>query len=142
MTQLRSRGFARRTVTSRDRVRLSAAVVASFIPGPYSRMVAIDCRPTCDGAWLGRVPIREGHELDARKVIACVSDDASRLLRGALLAVPAVPPAESNDRVLSPIRPLPVGTFYFDAAATRASFDIGWASAEAFVTREREWLAR
>lgn len=142
VTQLRSRGFERRTVTSRDEVRLAAAVRAScFIPGPYSRMVLIDRRLTFDGAWLGRVPIREAHELGARKVIACVADDAGRLLRGALRAIPATAPAAANYRVLFPIRPLPIRTFDFNATATRASFEIGRASAEAFVAREREWLA-
>lgn len=143
VTQLGPRGFSRRMLTSRDQVPLAAAVVAScFIPGPYSRMVAIDRRPTFDGAWLGRVPIREAHELGSSKIIACVSDDAGRLLRGALRAVPAEPPAESDYRVLSPIRPLPLGTFDFNATATRDTFEIGRASAEAFVAREREWLAQ
>jgi predicted acylesterase/phospholipase RssA len=142
VTQLRSRGFERRTVTARDEVRLAAAVRAScFIPGPYSRIVPIDRRLTFDGAWLGRVPIREAHELGARKVIACVSDDAGRLLRGAFRAMPATAPAAANYRVLSPISPLPIGTFDFNATATRASFEIGRVSAEAFIAREREWLA-
>jgi predicted acylesterase/phospholipase RssA len=143
VTQLGSRGFERRLLTSRDQVRLAAAVVAScFIPGPYSRMVAIENRPTFDGAWLGRVPIWEAHELGARKIIACVSDDAGRLLRGALRAVPAAPPTGADYRILSPIRSLPIGTFDFNATATRDTFEIGRASAEAFIAREREWLAR
>ena len=104
-------------------------------------MVPIDGRLTFDGAWLGRVPIGEARDLGADKVIACVSDAAGRLLRGAMRARPAEPPVDVDYRVLSPLRPLPIGTFDFDAAATRDSFDIGRASAQAFVDRERPWLA-
>jgi NTE family protein len=141
VTQLRWRGLRRRTLTSRDVVALAAAVRAScFIPGPYSRMVPIERRLTFDGAWLGRVPIREVHELGARKVVACVSDDAGRLLRGTIRALPMAAPADVDHRVLSPIRPLPLRTFDFDTAATQASFEIGRASARAFLAREGEWL--
>lgn len=141
ITQLQSVGFRRRTLTARDDVPLAAAVRAScFIPGPYSRMVPIDGRLTFDGAWLGRVPIREARDLGADRVLACVSDDAGRLLRGAVRPVLADPPDDVDYRVLSPLTPLPIGTFDFDAAATRASFDIGRASAQAFVDREHQWL--
>src|SRR5262245_3480200 len=84
VTQLRRRGFARRVLTARDPVPLADAILAScFLPGPYSRMVPIDRRLTVDGAWLCRVPIDAAALLGARRVIACVSDDAGRLLRGA-----------------------------------------------------------
>jgi predicted acylesterase/phospholipase RssA len=142
ITQLRVAGFERRTLTARDAVRLASAVLAScFIPGPYSRMVPIDGRLTFDGAWLGRVPIREATDLGANKVIACISDDAGRLLRGAVRPVPVDPPVNVDFRVLSPVRPLPLGTFDFEPAATRASFEIGRVSAQAFADRERQWLA-
>ncbi len=142
VTQLRARGFQRRTLTARDEVLLSAAVRAScFIPGPYSRMVPIDCRLTFDGAWLGRVPIAEAHELGGSRVIACVSDAAGRLLRGALRPMPVAAPEGVNYRVLSPIKPLPVRTFDFDRHATIESFDIGARSAERFVSIHADWLS-
>lgn len=141
VTQLRRRGFERRTLTASDPVLLSSAVRAScFIPGPYSQMVPIDGRLTFDGAWLGRVPIHEAHQLGARKVVACVGDDEGRLLRGAVRAVPFEIPVGVDYRVLSPITPLPVRTFDFDRGATLESFEIGAASAEAFCGRERSWL--
>jgi predicted acylesterase/phospholipase RssA len=141
VTQLRGTRFVRRTITSRDDVPLAAAVRAScFIPGPYSRMVCIDRHLTFDGAWMGRVPIDEARLLGADKVIACVSDDAGRLLRGAVRAIAVPPPGGIEYSVLSPIERLPVGTFDFDAARTDASFDIGRRSAEAFFERERRWL--
>jgi predicted acylesterase/phospholipase RssA len=141
VTQLRARGFERRTLTARDEVLLSSAVRAScFIPGPYSQMVPIDRRLTFDGAWLRRVPIAEAQQLGASRVIACVSDDAGRLLRGALRAVPIDAPPGVDYRVLSPCRPLPVRTFDFDRAATLESFDIGAESAEAFAARHAAWL--
>jgi predicted acylesterase/phospholipase RssA len=142
ITQLRATGFTKRTVTARDPISVARAVRAScFIPGPYSRMVAIDRRLTFDGAWLGRVPVSEARQLGAEKIIACVSDDAGRLLRGALRAVPAAPPTDAEYRVLAPVAPLPIGTFDFDREATRVSFEIGRASAQAFVDRERGWLS-
>jgi predicted acylesterase/phospholipase RssA len=141
ITQLRRNGFERRTLTASDLVPLASAVRAScFIPGPYSRMVPIDGRLTFDGAWLGRVPIHEASQLGARKVIACVGDDEGRLLRGALRAVPFEVPAEVDYRVLSPITPLPIRTFDFDRGATMESFEIGAASAEAFVGKQRQWM--
>ena len=141
VTQLQGIRFVRRTITSGDDVALAVAVLAScFIPGPYSRMVCIDRRLTFDGAWMGRVPIDEPALLGAHKVIACVSDDAGRLLRGALRVVAAPPPAGVDYRVLSPIEPLPIGTFDFDAVNTSAAFDIGRRSAQAFLERERRWL--
>jgi predicted acylesterase/phospholipase RssA len=143
VTQLRARGFERRTLTAGDDVLLSAAVRAScFIPGPYSRMVPIDRRLTFDGAWLERVPIRDAATVGATRVIACVSDASGRLLRGAWRPVPAETPLEVDYRVLSPIVPIPVGTFDFDRGATLASIEIGARSAEAFVARNREWLTR
>jgi predicted acylesterase/phospholipase RssA len=142
VTQLRARGFKRRTLTSRDDVLVSAAVRAScFIPGPYSRMVPIDRRLTFDGAWLQRVPVREAADLGASRVIACVSDTHGRLLRGALRAVPADLPRGVDYRVLSPVAPLPVRTFDFDRDATLESFDIGVRSAAAFAARHGAWLA-
>ena len=141
VTQLGTRGFTRRILTARDDVLLSAAVRAScFIPGPYSRMVPIGRRLTFDGAWLQRVPVREAAEVGASRVIACVSDEGGRLLRGAWRAVPAERPRDVDYRVLAPIAPLPLRTFDFDRAATLESFDIGARSAEAFVSRHHEWL--
>ncbi len=141
VTQLGARGFERRTLTARDDVLLSAAVRAScFIPGPYSRMVPIGRRLTFDGAWLQRVPVREAAEVGASRVIACVSDEDGRLLRGAWRAVPADTPRDVDYRVLSPIAPVPVRTFDFDRAATMESIDIGARSAEAFVARNGDWL--
>jgi predicted acylesterase/phospholipase RssA len=140
ITQLRSSGFERRTLTGRDRLSLATAIVAScFIPGPYSRMVPIDRRLTFDGAWLGRVPIGEAAQL-ARKVIACVSDDKGRLLRGALWTTPMAVPREVDYRVLSPLAPLPIGAFDFDSVATLETFAIGRASANAFSRANAEWL--
>jgi len=142
VTQLRVRGFMRRTLTSRDDVLVSAAVRAScFIPGPYSQMVPIDRRLTFDGAWLQRVPVREAADLGANRVIACVSDTQGRLLRGALRAVPAAMPHDVDYRVLSPVAPLPVRTFDFDRGATLESFEIGGRSAAAFAARHGAWLA-
>src|SRR6185503_1025161 len=93
VTQLRSSGFERRALTAGDRVSLARAVLAScFIPGPYWRMVPLDRRLTFDGAWLGRAPIREAAALGSPKIIACVSDDAGRLLRGALWTRPMAVP--------------------------------------------------
>jgi predicted acylesterase/phospholipase RssA len=143
VTQLRARGFMRRTLTAQDDVLVATAVRAScFIPGPYSRMVPIDCRPTFDGAWLQRVPVREAADMGASRVIACVSDSDGRLLRGAWRAVPVEEPKGVDYRVLSPIAPIPVRTFDFDPAATLESFDIGARSAEAFMARHHAWLAR
>ena len=60
VTQLGRSGFGRRALTARDPLPLATAILAScFLPGPYSRMVPIDRRLTVDGAWLGRVPVRE-----------------------------------------------------------------------------------
>ena len=141
VTQLRARGFERRTLTARDEVRLSAAVRAScFIPGPYSRMVPIDRCLTFDGAWLLRVPVAEAASLGAPRVIACVSDEGGRLLRGALRAVEVEAPPGVDYRVLSPVARVPVRTFDFDRDATLESFDIGARSAEAFVAANRDWL--
>jgi predicted acylesterase/phospholipase RssA len=141
ITQLHAWGFERRTLTARDDVLLSAAVRAScFIPGPYSRMVPIDRRLTFDGAWLQRVPVRDAAAVGATRVIACVSDAAGRLLRGAWRAVPAEVPRDVDYRVLSPVEPIPVGTFDFDRGATLESIEIGARSADAFVARNREWL--
>jgi predicted acylesterase/phospholipase RssA len=141
VTQWRQRGFQRRTLTARDDVLLSAAVRAScFIPGPYSRMVPIDGRLTFDGAWLQRVPVGEAAALGACRAIACVSDDAGRLLRGAWRAVQVEAPRGLDYRVLSPVAPLPVRTFDFDRTATLESFEIGARSAELFAARHREWM--
>jgi len=103
-------------------------------------MVPIDRRLTFDGAWLGRVPIREAAQLGSRKVIACVSDDSGRLLRGALWTMPMAIPHDVDCRVLAPISCVPVGAFDFDRAATLETFAIGRASAEAFADRNRAWL--
>jgi predicted acylesterase/phospholipase RssA len=141
VTQLRARGFQRRTLSARDDVLLSEAVRAScFIPGPYSRMVPIDRRLTFDGAWLQRVPVAEVRALGAMRVIACVSDDEGRMLRGAWRAVPVETPRGIDYRVLSPVVRLPVRTFDFDRGATVESFEIGARSAELFAARHREWL--
>src|SRR6185295_10206353 len=95
VTQLRASGFARRALTARDPLPLATAILAScFLPGPYSRMVPIDRRLTFDGAWLARVPIDAVARLGPRKVIACVSDDRGRLLRGALWTRPMAVPDE------------------------------------------------
>ena len=135
-------GFERRVLTAQDQIPLARAIQAScFIPGPYSRMVPIDRRLTFDGAWLGRVPIREVHQLGARKVIACVSDACGRLLRGALWATETPDPTDLDYRVLSPVTPLPIGSFHFHPEETLASFEIGTASAKAFADRNREWLS-
>jgi NTE family protein len=141
ITELRGTGFRRRALTAIDPVRIATAVRAScFIPGPYSRMVPIDRRLTFDGAWLGRVPVLEAARLGARRVVACVSDDTGRLLRGALWTRPMALPPEVDYRVLSPVTPLPIRTFDFDRVATLETFAIGRASAEAFAAANREWL--
>ena len=141
VTQLRASGFARRALTARDPLPLATAILAScFLPGPYSRMVPIDRRLTFDGAWLARVPIDAVAPLGPRKVIACVSDDRGRLLRGALWPRPMAVPAGIDCRVLSPVAPLPIGAFDFDRVATLETFAIGRESARLFVGRNRDWL--
>jgi NTE family protein len=141
VTQLRSAGFIRRALTASDDVSMARAILAScFIPGPYSRLVPIDGCLTVDGAWLGRVPVVEAAALGATRVIACVSDDAGRLLRGAFWTNLVTPPTGLDFRVLSPIAPLPIRTFDFDRGATLETFAIGRASAEAFAARQGEWL--
>jgi NTE family protein len=141
VTQLRASGFARRALTARDPLPLATAILAScFLPGPYSRMVPIDRRLTFDGAWLARVPIDAVARLGPRKVIACVSDDRGRLLRGAVWTKPLAVPAEVDYRVLFPLAPLPIGAFDFDRAATLETFAIGRESARLFVGRNRDWL--
>jgi predicted acylesterase/phospholipase RssA len=141
VTQLRASGFERRALTARDPVPLATAILAScFLPGPYSRMVPIDRRLTVDGAWLGRVPIRELAQLGSPRIIACVSDNKGRLLRGAFWTKSMAVPQEMDCRVLAPIAPLPLGAFDFDRAATLETFAIGRASAEAFADKHREWL--
>ena len=142
VTQLRASGFERRALTARDPVPLATAILAScFLPGPYSRMVPIDRRLTVDGAWLGRVPVRELAQLGSPRVIACVSDDAGRLLRGAFWTKAMTVPPDVDCRVLAPIAPLPLGAFDFDRAATLETFAIGRASAEVFAETNREWLS-
>jgi predicted acylesterase/phospholipase RssA len=142
VTQLRTSGFERRVLTARDRVPMATAVLAScFLPGPYSRMVPIDRRVTVDGAWLNRVPIDAVAALGPRKVIASVSDDAGRLLRGALWTRTVPVPEHVDCRVLSPIRPLPVRSFDFDRDATLETFAIGRDSALAFIERKAAWLS-
>ena len=76
-------------------------------------MVPIDRRLTVDGAWLGRVPIRELVELGSPRVIACVSDDAGRLLRGAFWTKSmTVPPVTTSSRTVpSPLPVLTVTTY-------------------------------
>jgi len=141
ITQLRLRGFSRRVLTARDPIRLADAILAScFLPGPYSRMVPIERRLTFDGAWLCRVPIDAAAALGARRVIACVSDDRGRLLRGALWTKTVDVPAGIDCRVLSPVTPLPIGAFDFDRGATLETFAIGQESARQFVDRNRDWL--
>ena len=141
VTQLRLSGFARRALTARDPVPLATAILAScFLPGPYSRMVPIDGRLTFDGAWLNRVPIDAVAALGPRHVIACVSDDFGRLLRGALWTRTVAVPAGIDCRVLSPVTPLPIGSFDFDRVATLETFAIGRESARLFADRNREWL--
>jgi predicted acylesterase/phospholipase RssA len=141
VTQLRAARFERRALTARDPVSLAQAILAScFIPGPYSRMVPIDRHLTFDGAWLGRAPIREAARLGSPKVIACVSDDSGRLLRGALWIRPMAVPDDVDCRVLAPIARVPVGAFDFDRGATQETFAIGRASAEVFAEKNREWL--
>jgi predicted acylesterase/phospholipase RssA len=141
VTQLGRSGFERRALTARDPVPLATAILAScFLPGPYSRMVPIDRRLTVDGAWLGRVPIRELSDLGVRRVIACVSDDQGRLLRGAFWTRSVAVPRDVDHRVLAPVAPLPIGAFDFDRTATLETFDIGRASAEVFAARNRDWL--
>jgi predicted acylesterase/phospholipase RssA len=141
VTQLRSSGFERRALTARDTVSVARAIrAACFIPGPYSQMVPIDRRLTFDGAWLGRAPIREAAELGSPKVVACVSDDSGRLLRGALWTTTMAVPHDVDCRVLAPIARVPLGAFDFDRAATVETFAIGRASAEAFAARNRQWL--
>jgi predicted acylesterase/phospholipase RssA len=143
VTQLRATGFERRPLTARDHVSIARAIRAScFIPGPYSRMVPIDRRLTVDGAWLGRVPVLEAALLGAGRVIACVSDDSGRLLRGAFWTKAMALPRELDYRVLSPIAPLPVRAFDFDRGATLETFAIGRASAEAFAGTHRAWLGQ
>jgi NTE family protein len=141
ITELRASGFKRRALTARDPLPISTAILAScFFPGPYSRMVPIDRRLTFDGAWLGRVPIDAAAALGPQKVIACVSDDLGRLLRGALWTTPMPMPDEVDCRVLSPIARLPIGAFDFDRSATLETFAIGRDSAHHFANSHREWL--
>lgn len=147
VSQWRGGGFERRTLTARDDLTIERAVLAScFFPGPYSRHVPIDRRLTVDGAWLGRVPVveaarlRQGHGGQADRVIACVGDDAGRLLRGALRPKPMAIPASVDYRVLAPVEPLPLGAFDFDGDRTIRTMAIGRASAEAFVRTHREWM--
>ena len=141
VTKLGAAGFERRILTSRDDVTLAAAMLAScFIPGPYSRMVCIDRRPTFDGAWLGRVPVDALAQLRCRRVIACVSDDRGRLLRGAVWTRPMSLPSGVDCRVLSPLAPVPVGTFDFDRVATLETFAIGRESASLFARTNLPWL--
>jgi predicted acylesterase/phospholipase RssA len=141
VTKLGVGGFERRMLTARDDVTLAAAMLAScFIPGPYSRMVCIDRRPTFDGAWLGRVPVDAVAQLGCRRVIACVSDDAGRLLSGAVWCRPMTLPLGVDCRVLAPLAPLPVGTFDFDRVATLETFAIGRESARVFARTNLAWL--
>lgn len=141
VTQWRGGRFERRTLTARDDITIERAVLAScFFPGPYSRHVSVDRRLTVDGAWLGRVPVVEAAELGVDRVIACVSDDSGRLLRGALWTQPVVVPPAVNYRVLSPVTPLPLGAFDFNGERTKRTLVIGRASAEAFARAHREWL--
>jgi hypothetical protein len=86
------------------------------------------------------VPVVEAAQLGATKVIACVSDDRGRLLRGAYWTNLVAPPTGLDYRVLSPIAPLPIRTFDFDRGATLQTFEIGRASAEAFAAKHGEWL--
>jgi len=142
VTQLRRSGFERRALSARDRLPLATAILAScFLPGPYSRMVPIDRRLTFDGAWLNRVPIDAVAALGPRNVIACVSDDFGRLLRGALWTTTVAVPADVDCRVLSPVAPLPIGAFDFDRGATLETFAIGRDSARLFAQTNREWLS-
>ena len=81
----------------------------------------------------------EAAQLGARRVVACVSDDTGRLLRGALWTKPMATLPDVDYRVLSPVVPLPLRTFDFDRVATLETFAIGRASAEAFAAANREW---
>ena len=141
VTKLGARGLERRILTARDDVTLAAAMLAScFIPGPYSHMVCIDRRPTFDGAWLGRVPVDALAQLGCRRVIACVSDEGGRLLRGAVWTRHMIPPPGLDCRVLFPFAPLPLRTFDFDRVATLETFAIGRESASLFARKNGPWL--
>lgn len=140
VTEWRGWRFRRRLVTSRDRLRIAAVVQAScFFPGPYWQMVPLDGRPTFDGAWLGRVPVDDVETLGARKVIACSSNLEGRLLKGAIRTTDVASPT-ADYRVLNPTEPLTLGPFDFHRGRSIEAFEIGRASAEAFVEHHRTWL--
>ena len=139
VTQLRGLQLIRRYITSREPIRMVRAILAScFVPGPYSRMFAIDRRPTFDGAWLNSVPIEAVHDLGCERVIACVSEDRGRIV-GGLRRQPIAAP-DTDHRILSPVEPLPLSTFDFHAEHTQRCFAIGRASAEHFVRTNESWL--
>jgi predicted acylesterase/phospholipase RssA len=140
VTEWRDWRFQRRLVTRHDRLRIAAVVQAScFFPGPYWQMVPLDGRPTFDGAWLGRVPVDEVERLGARKVIACSSNLEGRLLKGAIRPTDAASP-KADYRVLYPTEPLALGPFDFDRKRSLEAFEIGRASAAAFVEHHGAWL--
>jgi predicted acylesterase/phospholipase RssA len=141
VTEWRNWRFQQRLVTSRDRFRIAAVVQAScFFPGPYWQMVPLDGRPTFDGAWLGRVPVDVVETLGARKVIACSSNLEGRLLKGAIRPTDAAAP-QADYRVLHPTEALALGPFDFDRTRSFEAFEIGRASAAAFVEHHRTWLS-
>jgi NTE family protein len=131
VTQIGWRGRRERVISNRDDIPIHRAIRASsFLPGPYSRMIAIDGRPTVDGAWRERVPLTAAAGLGCDRIVAVVANPEGRLIRGYLRAhTVATPP---NVQVLAPIRPLPLVGFDFHHGRTMEAIQIGRESAEAF----------
>ncbi len=141
VTLLHRRSLERRTLTPSDDIPLTRAVMAScFLPGPYSRMFPIDGHVALDGAWQIRTPVSDLSRFGVTKTVACVANESAKLIGG--FFNPVELPVPRNCRVLSPVEPLPLGSFDLDADRMIQSIVIGRRSAEAFVAANEEWLLR
>jgi NTE family protein len=139
VTTIGLRGRFVRTLTNSDPNTLSDAIAAScFIPGIYSRMVAIDRRITLDGAWMRRTPTDEALGLGADKLIAFVATPSGQLTGG--LRKERVFPLPPNVRVLHPATELPTRGFDFNQGKLKRCFSLGEEAAQRFVEANQDWL--
>jgi len=128
------RGKRRRILTRDDDISVVEAVLAScFIPGPYSRMVAIDRCLAVDGAWDVRTPVEAVLRLGASRVIAVVANPELELQLGYPTRDRLRPPADCV--VVGPAEPLPVGAWDTDAERVGRAIEAGRMAAARFVSR-------
>jgi predicted acylesterase/phospholipase RssA len=127
------RGRRRRILTREDDISVVEAVLAScFIPGPYSRVVAIDRCLAVDGAWDVRTPMEAVLQLGASRVIAVVANPERELQLGFPTSDRLRPPEDCI--VVGPEEPLPVGAWDTDAGRVDRAIEAGRRAAARLVS--------